>query len=175
MQSDQELFEKSLATYQKVVALNYMAHREVYGLLHQVLAAEAPDQFVFADLACGPAMTSAEALRDTRIGRYISESISRDHPLKSPVNRFGPWPVRLISAIKTSSTRSTPGTSRSMLSGSASPFITSAPPKSGTSCGASMRSFPPVGCFSSGSRPALRERIARGGFGGSRGCGPSGR
>ena len=77
MQSDQELFEKSLATYQKVVALNYMAHREVYGLLHQVLAAEAPDQFVFADLACGPAMTSAEALRDTRIGRYIGIDISR--------------------------------------------------------------------------------------------------
>ena len=77
MQSDQELFEKSLATYQKVVALNYMAHREVYGLLHQVLAAEAPDQFVFADLACCPAMTSAEALRDTRIGRYIGIDNSR--------------------------------------------------------------------------------------------------
>jgi len=77
MQSDQELFAKGLATYQKVVALNYMAHREVYGLLHQVLAAEAPDQFVFADLACGPAMTSAEALRDRRIGRYIGIDISR--------------------------------------------------------------------------------------------------
>jgi len=77
MQSDQELFAKGLATYQKVVTLNYMAHREVYGLLHQVLAAEAPDQFVFADLACGPAMTSAEALRDTRIGRYIGIDISR--------------------------------------------------------------------------------------------------
>ena len=89
MQSDQELFAKGLATYQKVVTLNYMAHREVYGLLHQVLAAEAPDQFVFVDLACGPAMTSAEALRDTRIGRY-GNSTSRGHPLKSPVNRSVP-------------------------------------------------------------------------------------
>src|SRR5258708_6776997 len=77
MQSDQELFAKGLATYQKVVALNYMAHKEEYGLLHQVRAAEAPDQFVFADLACGPAMTSAEVLRDTRIGRYIGIDISR--------------------------------------------------------------------------------------------------
>src|SRR5262245_17338502 len=77
MQSDQELFAKGLATYQKVVTLNYMAHREVYGLLHQVLAAEAPDQFVFADLACGPAMTSAAAVRDTRIGRYIGIDISQ--------------------------------------------------------------------------------------------------
>ena len=51
-----------------------------------------------------------------------------------------------------------------MLSGSVSPFITSAPPKSGTSCGASLRSFPAAGFSSSGSRPALRERIVRGGF-----------
>ena len=144
--SDQELFAKGLATYQKVVALNYMAHREVYGLLHQVLAAEAPDQFVFADLACGPAMTSAEALRDTRIGRYIGID-SRSHPLMSPVNRSGPWPVRWIFAVKTSSRRSTPGTSRSMLSGSASLFIISEPPRSGPSRGASMPSFPPMGCF----------------------------
>jgi hypothetical protein len=34
---DQELFAKGLATYQKVVAANYMAHNEVYGLLRQVL------------------------------------------------------------------------------------------------------------------------------------------
>jgi hypothetical protein len=28
MQTDQELFAKGLATYQKVVRLNYMAHKE---------------------------------------------------------------------------------------------------------------------------------------------------
>lgn len=46
MTSDLELFAKGLATYQKVVNLNYMAHKEVYGLLRQVLVAEARDQFV---------------------------------------------------------------------------------------------------------------------------------
>ena len=53
MPSDQELFAKGLATYEKVMAANYMCHREVYGLLHDVLVKEAPDGFVFADLACG--------------------------------------------------------------------------------------------------------------------------
>ena len=55
METDQELFAKGLATYQKVVGQNYMAHREVYGLLHDVLVSEAPKQFVFLDMACGTA------------------------------------------------------------------------------------------------------------------------
>jgi SAM-dependent methyltransferase len=77
MQTDQELFAKGLATYQKVVAQNYMAHKEVYGILRQVLVTEAPDQFVFLDIACGTATASAEALQDTSIGRYIGIDISR--------------------------------------------------------------------------------------------------
>ena len=77
MQSDQELFAKGLATYQKVVNLNYMAHKEVYGLLRQILATEAPDQFVFLDIACGTATSSAKALKGTRIGRYIGIDISQ--------------------------------------------------------------------------------------------------
>ena len=75
--SDQELFAQGLATYQKVVGLNYMAHKEVYGVLHKVLAAEAPEQFVFVDLACSTATASAEALRGTKIGRYIGIDISQ--------------------------------------------------------------------------------------------------
>lgn len=77
MNSDQELFAKGLATYRKVVAANYMAHREVYDLLHRLLLAEAPDDFVFADLACGPAPFSATALADTKVSRYVGIDISQ--------------------------------------------------------------------------------------------------
>lgn len=76
MPSDQELFAKGLATYEKVVAANYMRHREVYGLLHDVLAKEARDGFVFADLGCGTAACSSAALAGTGIGRYVGIDIS---------------------------------------------------------------------------------------------------
>jgi ubiquinone/menaquinone biosynthesis C-methylase UbiE len=74
--SDQELFAKGLATYQKVVAANYMAHEQVYSVLHEVLLREAKDGFVFADLACGTAPFSAVALAGARVARYIGIDIS---------------------------------------------------------------------------------------------------
>jgi SAM-dependent methyltransferase len=77
MPSDQELFSNGLATYQKVVSLNYMAHGEAYGVLRQVLATRARDPFVFLDIACGPATASAAALRGTRVGRYVGIDISQ--------------------------------------------------------------------------------------------------
>ncbi|MFZ2104291.1 MAG: class I SAM-dependent methyltransferase [Roseiarcus sp.] len=77
MATDQELFAKGLATYQKVVSHNYMAHNEVYGVLRQVLAREAPDRFVFLDVACGTAASTAEALDGANVGRYIGIDISR--------------------------------------------------------------------------------------------------
>jgi SAM-dependent methyltransferase len=77
MTSDQELFAKGLATYQKVVAANYMAHEQVYNALHKVLLNEAKDGFVFADLACGTAPLSAAALAGTGVARYIGIDISK--------------------------------------------------------------------------------------------------
>ncbi len=77
MQSDQELFAKGLATYGKVVGRNYMAHREVYRLLHELLVGDAPDRFVFLDIACGTAKGSAEALMGTDVARYIGIDISQ--------------------------------------------------------------------------------------------------
>lgn len=77
METDQELFAKGLATYQKVVRQNYMAHREVYGLLHDVLVSEAPKQFVFLDIACGTATGSARALQGTSVTSYIGIDISQ--------------------------------------------------------------------------------------------------
>ena len=52
--SDQELFAKGLATYQKVVVANYMAHEQVYNVLHEVLLREAKDGFVFAVSPAAP-------------------------------------------------------------------------------------------------------------------------
>ena len=77
METDQELFAKGLATYQKVVGQNYMAHREVYGLLHDMLVSEAQQQFVFLDIACGTATWSARALQGTSVTRYIGVDISQ--------------------------------------------------------------------------------------------------
>ena len=77
METDQELFAKGLATYQKVMRQNYMAHREVYGLLHDVLVSEAPKPFVFLDIACGTATGSARALQGTNVAGYIGIDISR--------------------------------------------------------------------------------------------------
>jgi predicted RNA methylase len=59
-----------------VIAANYMAHEQVYNLLHVILLNEAKDGFVFADLACGTAPFSAAALSGTDVSRYIGIDIS---------------------------------------------------------------------------------------------------
>ena len=71
------LFEKDWQTYSKVVALNYMSHREVYAELRQFLLAEAPPRFSFLDLACGDASSTAGALKGTSIASYRGIDLSR--------------------------------------------------------------------------------------------------
>jgi ubiquinone/menaquinone biosynthesis C-methylase UbiE len=75
--SDQELFAKGLASYQRFVTSNVLSHKEVYNLLHEVLLNEVKDGFVFADLACGPAPFSAKALAGTGVARYVGVDISK--------------------------------------------------------------------------------------------------
>ena len=77
MTSNQEVFAKGLATYQKLVAGNYFFHRQAYDVLHEVLLNEAKDGFVFADLACGAAPFSAAALAGTGVARYVGVDISK--------------------------------------------------------------------------------------------------
>jgi len=77
MTSDQELFARGLATYRKVIAANYLAHEQVYSVLHEILLNEATDGFVFADLACGTAPFSAAALSGTDVARYVGIDISK--------------------------------------------------------------------------------------------------
>jgi hypothetical protein len=78
--SDQEVFAKGLAAYQKVVAANYLARRQAYQVLDEVLLNEANGGFVFAHLACGSAPFSAAALAGPGVTRYIGVDMSKPAP-----------------------------------------------------------------------------------------------
>jgi len=69
-------FQRQWSTYRKVIGNNYIFHREVYGLLREVLHDEAPAPFRFLDVACGDASASAAALRGTRIAHYHGIDLS---------------------------------------------------------------------------------------------------
>jgi hypothetical protein len=77
MTSDQDLFSKGLATYQKLVDCNYLAHEQAYHVLREVLLNEAKEDFVFVDLACGGAPYSAAALAGTGVARYVGVDTSK--------------------------------------------------------------------------------------------------
>ena len=70
------LFERDWRTYSKVVAHNYMFHREVYAELRRLLLAEAPGGYSFLDLACGDARPTVGALAGTSIGSYRGIDLS---------------------------------------------------------------------------------------------------
>jgi SAM-dependent methyltransferase len=72
----QAMFNKHLATYRKIVGENLMFHREVYGLLHNLLAREMRKPFKFLDIACGDAVGSAAALKGSAIDHYYGIDLS---------------------------------------------------------------------------------------------------
>jgi len=72
----QALFNRELATYRKFTAHNLMFHREVYGLLRDMLVNEVPPQFAFLDLGCGDASASVAMLAGLPIGRYHGVDLS---------------------------------------------------------------------------------------------------
>ena len=74
---DQEYFLRGWRTYRKVLDLNYMFHREVYGLLRRTAIEAAPAGFSFLDIACGDAAATAGALRGSPVGSYVGIDISR--------------------------------------------------------------------------------------------------
>ena len=71
------LFAKNWQTYSKVVALNYMFHREVYSELRKLLLAQTPRSYSFLDLACGDASATVEALVGTSIASYRGIDLSQ--------------------------------------------------------------------------------------------------
>ena len=85
------LFDKNWRTYSKVVALNYMFHREVYGELRKLLLAQTPRSYSFLDLACGDASATVDASP-----RHFHRFVSRHRPVAaSAVNCSGDSPLSL--------------------------------------------------------------------------------
>jgi len=72
----QDMFNKELETYRRIVAANLMFHREVYGLLRDLLVEHAPESFRFLDVACGDAAASAAMLKTSAIGGYVGIDLS---------------------------------------------------------------------------------------------------
>ena len=72
----QDMFNKELETYRRIVATNLMFHREVYGLLRDLLVEHAPGSFRFLDVACGDAAASAAMLKTSAIGGYVGIDLS---------------------------------------------------------------------------------------------------
>ncbi|TIU53806.1 MAG: class I SAM-dependent methyltransferase, partial [Mesorhizobium sp.] len=72
----QDMFNRELDTYRRIVDANLMFHREVYRLLRDVLTELAPASFRFLDVACGDAGASAATLRTTTIGNYVGIDLS---------------------------------------------------------------------------------------------------
>jgi hypothetical protein len=72
-----DLFQQDWPTYRKIMTNNYMFHREVYGLLHRILVAEAGRPFRFRDVACGDASASVKALAGTSLAHYHGIDLSR--------------------------------------------------------------------------------------------------
>ena len=75
--SDDELtiFVTQQALYRRVVEADYMSHRALFGILHDLLKARSAP-FSLLDLACGDAACSVAALRGTKVSEYIAVDLS---------------------------------------------------------------------------------------------------
>lgn len=69
------MFQEEWQVYRKVVDNNYLFHREAYGALHEVLAAETAP-FRLLDVACGDASATVGALAGTRVSAYQGIDLS---------------------------------------------------------------------------------------------------
>ena len=72
----QELFLEQWLVYRKMVDNDYLFHRGAYACLHKTLMDEHPAPFRFLDVACGDAIMSADALRETAVCHYYGIDLS---------------------------------------------------------------------------------------------------
>jgi len=70
-------FQQQWATYGKLVAENSLSHREVTGMLHDILTAAFSTPFNFLDIACGDASIMPGALRDVPVRHYHGIDLSQ--------------------------------------------------------------------------------------------------
>jgi Methyltransferase domain len=69
-------FQEQWATYGKLVEGNYLAHRELAGILRNTLNEKFPSPFSFLDIACGDASMMKSALRGTKVRHYHGIDLS---------------------------------------------------------------------------------------------------
>ena len=74
------IFVAQQAMYRRVVEADYMSHRALFGILHDLLKARSAP-FSLLDLACGDAGCSLAALRGTNVSEYIA--VDRSEPALS--------------------------------------------------------------------------------------------
>jgi SAM-dependent methyltransferase len=70
------VFQQGWRIYRTMVDENYLFHREAYACLHAVLAEAGQGPFRFLDVACGDSVSSASALKDTRVAAYHGIDLS---------------------------------------------------------------------------------------------------
>ena len=73
-----ELFNNRWQLYQKILCHNYMRHREIYGILHQLLSNYFPKPFSLLELGCGDASFTIQALLNTNIATYTGIDLSKE-------------------------------------------------------------------------------------------------
>ncbi|WP_414574743.1 class I SAM-dependent methyltransferase [Anabaena sp. CCY 9402-a] len=71
-----EFFSKQWKIYQKVLNNNYMGHREIYSILHELLVSYFQKPFKILDLGCGDASFISLALLNTNIASYHGIDLS---------------------------------------------------------------------------------------------------
>jgi SAM-dependent methyltransferase len=69
------IFVAQQALYRRVVEADYMSHRALFGIFHDLLKARG-DPFAVLDLASGDASCSVEALRRTKVRDYVAVDLS---------------------------------------------------------------------------------------------------
>lgn len=71
-----DFFNDKWKLYQKILAYNYMRHREIYDVLHTFMIGNWQQPFKLLDLGCGDASFIARALENTSVSYYLGLDIS---------------------------------------------------------------------------------------------------
>lgn len=71
-----EFFNQQWQIYQKVLKNNYMGHREIYNVLHELLVKHWQKPFTLLDLGCGDGSFTTQALLNTQIAEYTGIDVS---------------------------------------------------------------------------------------------------
>lgn len=71
-----KFFSQQWQLYQKVLNNNYMGHREIYAVLHEILLNNLQEPFKMLELGCGDASFTTQALLNTQISEYTGIDLS---------------------------------------------------------------------------------------------------